>query len=87
MGRKASGLLHGHVLWAHVPAACTYEAVDLTNLLYRGPTGCKMLLQLSYDWSRGFQEYKPATMKNNIMLHSPQELEVKNRSRPARTAR
>ena len=43
-----------------------------------------LLVQLSYDWSRGFQEYNPATMKNHIMLHSPGEQEVKNRSRPNR---
>lgn len=43
-----------------------------------------LLVQLSYDWSRGFQDYNPATMTNHIMLHSPGEQEVKNRSRPNR---
>ena len=40
--------------------------------------------QVSYDWSRGFGEYNPQTAKNYILLHSPQESEVKNRQRPQR---
>ena len=39
---------------------------------------------VSYDWSRGYGEYNPTTAKNYILLHSPQEGEVKNRNRPAR---
>lgn len=38
---------------------------------------------VSYDWSRGYAEYNPTTAKNYILLHSPQEVEVKNRTRTA----
>ena len=36
---------------------------------------------VSYDWSRGYADYNPTTAKNYILLHSPQEVEVKSRSR------
>eukprot|EP00887_Chlorella_sp_A99_P007661 scaffold20.g7661.t1 len=36
---------------------------------------------VSYDWSRGYAEHNPTTAKNYILLHSPQEAEVKNRNR------
>lgn len=38
---------------------------------------------VSYDWSRGYSEYNPATAKKHILLHAPQEAEVKSRNRPA----
>lgn len=38
---------------------------------------------VSYDWSRGYSEYNPTTAKNYILLHAPQEAEVKSRNRPA----
>lgn len=38
---------------------------------------------MSYDWSRGYSEYNPTTAKNYILLHAPQEAEVKSRNRPA----
>jgi mRNA export factor len=38
---------------------------------------------VSYDWSRGYAEYNPATAKHYILLHSPNETEVKNRVRPS----
>ena len=38
---------------------------------------------VSYDWSRGYSEYNPTTAKNYILLHAPQEAEVKSRTRPA----
>eukprot|EP00884_Botryococcus_braunii_P010599 jgi/Botrbrau1/19540/Bobra.0035s0034.2 len=38
---------------------------------------------VSYDWSRGYAEYNPATAKQYILLHSPNETEVKNRVRPS----
>ena len=41
----------------------------------------------SYDWSRGYSEYNPATAKHHIFLHAPQEVEVKSRNRPAGGAR
>ena len=37
---------------------------------------------VSYDWSRGAAEHNPATAKNHILLHVPQEAEVKGRARP-----
>lgn len=36
---------------------------------------------VSYDWSRGYSEYNPTTAKNYILLHAPQDVEVKNRNR------
>ncbi|GAB4819139.1 hypothetical protein N2152v2_006185 [Parachlorella kessleri] len=36
---------------------------------------------VSYDWSRGYAEYNPNTAKNYILLHQPQEAEVKSRAR------
>ena len=42
---------------------------------------------VSYDWSRGYSEYNPTTAKNYILLHAPQEAEVKSRNRPASTRR
>ena len=36
---------------------------------------------VSYDWSRGYADYNPATAKNYILLHQPQEAEVKSRAR------
>ncbi|KAL4437482.1 hypothetical protein ABPG77_003463 [Micractinium sp. CCAP 211/92] len=42
---------------------------------------------VSYDWSRGYSEHNPATAKNHIFLHAPQEAEVKSRNRPASTRR
>lgn len=39
---------------------------------------------VSYDWSRGAAEHNPATAKNYILLHAPQEGEVKSRNRPPR---
>lgn len=36
---------------------------------------------VSYDWSRGYAEYNPTTAKNCILLHQPQEAEVKSRAR------
>lgn len=42
---------------------------------------------VSYDWSRGYSEHNPATAKNYIFLHAPQEAEVKSRNRPASTRR
>ena len=39
---------------------------------------------VSYDWSRGYAEYNPAQAKHHILLHSPQEVEVKNRNRSTR---
>ena len=42
---------------------------------------------VSYDWSRGYAEYNPATAKNYILLHAPQEAEVKSRTRPTSTRR
>ena len=32
---------------------------------------------VSYDWSKGYSEYNPQTMKNAILLHSIKEDEVK----------
>ena len=42
---------------------------------------------VSYDWSRGYSEHNPATAKNYIYLHAPQEAEVKSRNRPPGTRR
>lgn len=39
---------------------------------------------VSYDWSRGHAEHNPATAKNYILLHSPNENEVKARQRVSR---
>ena len=39
---------------------------------------------VSYDWSHGYAGHNPATAKNHILLHAPQESEVKNRARPKR---
>ena len=39
---------------------------------------------VSYDWGKGFAEHSPQTAQNHILLHSPQDAEVKNRARPAR---
>ncbi|KAK9824435.1 hypothetical protein WJX72_010244 [[Myrmecia] bisecta] len=39
---------------------------------------------VSYDWSKGYAEHNPATAKNFIFLHAPQDAEVKNRARPRR---
>ena len=36
---------------------------------------------VSYDWSRGYADDNPATAKNYILLHQPQEAEVKSRAR------
>lgn len=42
---------------------------------------------VSYDWSKGYAEHNPATSKSHILLHAPQESEVKGRARPASTGR
>lgn len=39
---------------------------------------------VSYDWSRGAAEHNPATAQNHILLHAPQEGEVKSRARAPR---
>lgn len=39
---------------------------------------------VSYDWSRGYSEYNPATAKNYILLHQTQEAEVKSKPRQTR---
>lgn len=39
---------------------------------------------VSYDWSRGCNEYNPQNAKNYILLHSPQESEVQKRPAAAR---
>ncbi|KAK9827320.1 hypothetical protein WJX81_004742 [Elliptochloris bilobata] len=39
---------------------------------------------VSYDWGKGFAEHNPQTAQNHILLHSPQDAEVKNRARPQR---
>ena len=39
---------------------------------------------ISYDWSRGYAEHNPAQAKHHILLHSPQDVEVKNRTRSTR---
>ena len=39
---------------------------------------------ISYDWSRGYAEYNPTQAKHHILLHSPQDVEVKNRARSTR---
>ena len=33
----------------------------------------------SYDWTEGHAKYNPATMKNYVLLHNPQDAEVKTR--------
>jgi mRNA export factor len=38
---------------------------------------------VSYDWSRGYAEYNPTTAKHYILLHSPNDQEVKSRARPS----
>lgn len=42
---------------------------------------------VSYDWSKGYAEYNPATMKNYILLHQTNENEVKSRQKAAGTGR
>lgn len=42
---------------------------------------------LSYDWSRGYAHYNPATMKTYIMLHAVTEAEVKARPKAATAGR
>jgi mRNA export factor len=40
---------------------------------------------VSYDWSRGHAEYNAAQPgQHHILLHPPQEVEVKNRARTSR---
>ncbi len=39
---------------------------------------------VSYDWSRGYAEYNPTSAQHHILLHQPQEIEVKNRARTGR---
>lgn len=36
---------------------------------------------VSYDWSRGYADYNPATAKNLIYLHASQDTEVKSRGK------
>ncbi len=38
---------------------------------------------VSYDWSRGYSEYNPSTMKNAILLHPIKEEEVKPKPKAA----
>ncbi|XP_061363268.1 protein RAE1-like isoform X2 [Gastrolobium bilobum] len=40
-----------------------------------------------YDWSKGAENYNPATAKTNIFLHLPQESEVKGKPRIGATGR
>lgn len=42
---------------------------------------------VSYDWYKGYSQYNPTSMKNVILLHSPQEGEVKNRARTSSSRR
>ncbi|PNH07150.1 hypothetical protein TSOC_006407 [Tetrabaena socialis] len=51
------------------PAPITCGSFDRTGAIYG--------YALSYDWSKGYAEYNPATMKPYIMLHSCKEDEVK----------
>ena len=39
---------------------------------------------VSYDWSHGFSQHNPATVRHHILLHPTQEAEVKNRARAKR---
>ncbi|EIE22298.1 WD40 repeat-like protein [Coccomyxa subellipsoidea C-169] len=39
---------------------------------------------VSYDWSRGYAEYNPSNAQHHILLHKPQDIEVKNRARTGR---
>eukprot|EP00249_Psilotum_nudum_P015790 c25521_g1_i3 orf=521-1282(-) len=36
---------------------------------------------VSYDWSKGAENYNPSTAKNYILLHAPQESEIKAKPR------
>eukprot|EP00898_Chlorokybus_atmophyticus_P008820 jgi/Chlat1/893/Chrsp107S01332 len=42
---------------------------------------------VSYDWSRGAENYNPQTMQNHILLHPTQDSEVKSRARAGTTRR
>jgi mRNA export factor len=42
---------------------------------------------LSYDWSRGYQEYSPQSMRNVVLLHQVQESEVKAKPKASATKR
>jgi len=39
---------------------------------------------VSYDWSKGAENYNPATAQNHILLHGVQDSEIKARTRPNR---
>lgn len=58
-----------------------------SSLSRPGRDGSIYAYAVSYDWSRGYSEHNPATAKNYIFLHAPQEAEVKSRNRPASTRR
>lgn len=42
---------------------------------------------VSYDWSRGYSEYNPQTMKNTILIHPVKEDEVKAKPKAAGVGR
>jgi len=58
---------------ASAPVPCAAFSRDGSVLAYA----------VSYDWSRGAGEHNPAAAKNHILLHAPQDAEVKGRTRPA----
>lgn len=51
------------------PAPITCGSFDRTGMIFG--------YSISYDWSRGYADYNPATMKNYILLHPCKEDDVK----------
>lgn len=64
---------------ARLPTHLCSTATNTPTLCHRD--GTIFAYAVSYDWSRGYAEYNPTTAKNYILLHQPQEAEVKSRAR------
>lgn len=71
------------------PPACSHLSIPPSSRpttpppVHQSRDGSIYAYAVSYDWSRGYSEYNPTTAKNHILLHAPQEAEVKSRNRPA----
>ncbi|XP_020577103.1 LOW QUALITY PROTEIN: protein RAE1-like [Phalaenopsis equestris] len=61
----------------HFPITCSTFNQDGSIFAYA----------VCYDWSKGAENYNPATAKTYIYLHSPQESEVKGKPRIGSTGR